>query len=51
MDIERKAKIYSSQKATSKKKKKNDDNEVKREEPKGDEYIVSPYLRQMVENL
>ena len=34
-----------------KKKKKNDDNEVKREEPKGDEYIVSPYLRQMVENL
>ena len=52
MDIERKATIYSSQKATSKKKKKkNDDNEVKREEPKGDEYIVSPYLRQMVENL
>ena len=27
-------------------KKKNDDNEMKREELKGDEYIVSPCLRQ-----
>ena len=25
--------------------KKNDDNEQKKEEPKGDEYIVTPYLR------
>ena len=32
-------------------KKKNDDNEMKREELKGDEYIVSPCLRQKVENL
>jgi len=30
---------------------KNGDNEMKREEPKGDEYIVSPCLRQNVENL
>ena len=27
------------------KKKKDDNNEMKKEEPKGDEYIVSPYLR------
>jgi len=26
-------------------------NEMKREEPKGDEYIVSPCLRQRIENL
>ena len=31
--------------------KKNDDNKWKKEEPKGDGYIVSPYLRQRVENL
>ena len=31
--------------------KNDDDNEMKREEPKGDEYIVSPCLRQRVENL
>ena len=24
---------------------------MRKEEPKGDEYIVGPYLRQMVENL
>jgi len=30
---------------------KNNDNEWKEEEPKGDGYIVNPYLRQMVENL
>ena len=34
-----------------KKKKKNDDNEMKGEEPKGDEYIVSLCLRQNIENL
>ena len=48
------ATIYHSQKATSKKKKKKEkeiDNEIKKEEPKGDKYIVSPYLRQRVENL
>ena len=32
-------------------KKRDNDNEMKREEPKGDEYIVSPRLRQKVENL
>ena len=32
-------------------KKKNDDNKMKKEESKGDEYIVSPYLRQRIENL
>ena len=32
-------------------KKKKDGNEMKKEEPKSDEYIVSPYLRQRVENL
>ena len=32
-------------------KKKNYDNEMEREEPKGDEYIVSPCLRKNVENL
>ena len=31
--------------------KNDDDNEMKREEPKGDKYIVSPCLRQRVENL
>ena len=54
------ATIYHSQKATSKKKKKKKrkkkkekeiDNEIKKEEPKGDKYIVGPYLRQRVENL
>ena len=30
---------------------KNDDNEMKKKEPKGDEYIVSPCLRKNVENL
>ena len=51
MDFKRKATIYSSQRATSKGKKKKDGNEMKKEEPKSDEYIVSPYLRQRVENL
>ena len=32
-------------------KKKNDDNKMKKEESKGDEYIVGPYLRQRIENL
>ena len=54
------ATIYHSQKATSKnkkkikrkkKKEKEIDNEIKKEEPKGDKYIVGPYLRQRVENL
>ena len=47
MDFEGKATMYSSQKGTS----KNDDNEIKKEEPKGDEYILGPYLRQRVKNL
>ena len=34
-----------------KKKKNDDDNERKMEEPKGDGYIVIPYLRQRVEKL
>ena len=48
MDFERKATIYSSQRAISKKKK----NEMmnKNEKSKGDEYIVSLCLRQRVEN-
>ena len=33
------------------KKKKNDDNEWKKEEPKGDGYVVSSCLRQRVENM
>ena len=50
MDFERNATIYSSQKATS---KKNDDdsNKWKKEESKSDGYILSPHLRQRVENL
>ena len=31
--------------------KKNDDNEMKKEEPEDDEYIVSPCLRPRVEKL
>ena len=36
-----------------KKKKKNDDddNEMRIKEPKGDEYVVSPCLRQKIKNL
>ena len=34
-----------------KKEKKKRNNDMKKEEPKGDEYIVSPCLRQNVENL
>ena len=50
MDFERNATIILAKKLL--KKKKNDhDNEWKEEEPKGDECIVSPYLRQTVENL
>ena len=30
---------------------KNDDNELRKEEPKSDGYILGPYLRQRVENL
>ena len=48
MDFERKTTIYPSQKATS---KNDDDNEIKKEKPKGDGYIVGSYLRQRVENL
>ena len=47
MDFEGNATMYSSQIGTS----KSDDNEIKKEEPKGDKYIVGPYLRQRVENL
>ena len=32
-------------------KKKNNDNELKQEEPEGDEYIESSHLRQWVEKL
>ena len=49
MNVERKATIYYSQGATL--EKNDDNNKIKREEPKGDEYIVSPCLRQKVENL
>ena len=49
MDFERKATIYSSQRAISKKKKKNEMMN-KNEKSKGDEYIVSLCLRQRVEN-
>ena len=38
-------------KKRKKKKEKEIDNEIKKEEPKGDKYIVGPYLRQRVENL
>ena len=34
-----------------KKNSNNNDNEMKKEEPKGDEYIVSLCLRQNIENL
>ena len=54
MDLERKATIYSSLRVTSKKKKKRkekNDNKMKKEEPKGDEYIVGLCLRQRVKNL
>ena len=39
------------QKKKRKKKEKEIDNEIKKEESKGDKYIVGPYLRQRVENL
>ena len=56
MDFERKATIYhgyniSQLEGYFKKKEKEIDNEIKKEEPKGDKYIVGPYLRQRVENL
>ena len=66
MDFERKATIYhgynisqlegyfkkkKKKKKRKKKKEKEIDNEIKKEEPKGDKYIVGPYLRQRVENL
>ena len=38
-------------KEKKKKKEKEIDNEIRKEEPKGDKYIVGPYLRQRVENL
>ena len=47
MDLEKKATIYQLI-GYFKKKKKNDDGKMKSEEPKGDEYIVSPCLRQKV---
>ena len=50
MDFGRKAKMYSSQRATLKKKKMMMIMNGKKERPKGDGYIVSPYLRQKVEN-
>ena len=31
--------------------KNDDDSKMKKEEPNGDEYIIGPYLSQMVENL
>ena len=40
-----KERLYSCERAVSKKKEKDDNNEMKKEELKGDEYIVSPYLR------
>ena len=56
MDLERKATIYSSLRVTSKKKEKKkrkekNDNKMKKEESKGDEYIVGLCLRQRVKNL
>ena len=48
MDFERKATIYPSKRATSKKMIMIMN---EKEEPKGNGYIVSPYLRQMAENL
>ena len=51
MDFERNATIILAKMLLKKKKKNDDDNEWKEEEPKGDECIVSPYLRQTVENL
>ena len=47
MDLERKAIIYLAKGLLQ----KNDDNKMKKEESKGDEYIVGPYLRQRIENL
>ena len=51
MVFERNATIILAKMLLKKKKKNDDDNEWKEEEPKGDECIVSPYLRQTVENL
>ena len=54
MDLERKATIYSSLRLLPKKKKKRkekNDNKMKKEESKGDEYIVGLCLRQRVKNL
>ena len=52
MDLERKAKyILTNGPLQKKKKKKKTNNEMKRGAPKGDEYVVSLYLRQKVGNL
>ena len=54
MDFERKATNIIARGLLKKKKEKrkmNDDNGMKEEELKSDKYIVSPYLRQRVENL
>ena len=54
MDFERKATNIIARgllKTKKEKRKMNDDNGMKEEELKSDKYIVSPYLRQRVENL
>ena len=48
MDLEKNATIYQLIGYFKTKQKKNDDGKMKSEEPKGDEYIVSPCLRQKV---